>query len=552
MVMHETDEGSSNSPRSGRIVEVRASGAPPVDLQLHPQLTIVLGAHADTVDAAAGADDAVSTVIRAGDIETAARAVAAAALESRRSERDKLTTAIEAARRRRSAIAERLVASKPVDGAASYVDSERAERERERDELERHITTWEAERAKLDHETRVIGARGPLPAMSTSLLNASLRRCVGNVPEPEPDGDPLVFDHAFDWLEAPGRSHVLHQLRRLSVEVQVVVLTDDPSIGRWGQRHEGVRVIDAAAALRDAEERAAREEQEALERDARLRAAAVVEAEALRAEMLERTRRAEAAATAAALEVEELRRRAAEEPASAPLFDQDVTGADTGDSDFDIQFRDSGTYDAVNAFADLTDPGLLANPFVDEGEAEIPMGAFRQGPPLDIPVGAGGDSYPLQPGEEEPVDGEPTIELFSAFTGDEAEVELWDRRIDKADRRSAREARRAARRAAKARKQASGSKPARSPSPGAPAEQAVELFVGPARRSLGRAARDILVGKRCHNHPADLAAGECPSCHRFYCAGCLIEVHAQRGDGDYCVECAPVVAGIRDLPGPRR
>jgi hypothetical protein len=575
MVMHEADERSSKGSHSGRIVEVRASGAAPIDLRLHPQLTIVVGAHADGPESPAGAESPSPPVIRAGDLEAAARAVAVAALESRRGERDRLTGAIEAARRRRAAATERLASGRPVGGAAPtlYAEAERAERERELAELERNITSWEAERTKLDDETRIIGARGPLPAMSTALLDASLRRCVADVPEPEPDGDPLVFDHAFDWLEAPGRSHVLHQLRRLSAEVQVVVLTDDESIGRWGQGQEGVRVIDAAAALREAEARAAREEQESAAREAqavidaaaqlaREQAAADAEAAAIRAEMLERALRAEAMAGAAALEIERVRaqaeedaRRAAEElaAASAPLFDQDVVDAETADAE--IEFDSAGTYDVANAFADLTDPGLVVNPFVDEGETEIPMGAFSRpsiselASPMAQP---GAEPYPLLPGEDEPVDGEPTIELFSAFTGDEAEVELWDRKIEKEDRRSARESRREAKRAAKARKQASGSKRAGNTAPGMSVEQTIDTFVAPARRSLGRAARDVVVGKRCSNHPADLAAGECPRCRRFYCESCLITVTDTRADGDYCVECAPVVAGIRDLPEPRR
>lgn len=570
MVMHEADEGSSKNTHSGRIVELRASGAPPIDLRLHPQLTIVIGAHADGAGLPAVPVQPSPPVIRAGDLEAAARAIAVAALESRRGDRDKLTGAIEAARRRRAAVMERLASVRTTDGTAPglYAEAERAERERERDELERNIAAWEAERTKLDNEARIIGARGPLPAMSTALLDASLRRCVANVPEPEPDVDPLVFDHAFDWLEAPGRTHVLHQLRRLSVEVQVVVLTDDESIGRWGQAHEGVRVIDAAAALREAEARAAHEEQEAAEREARAvieaaaqlareQEAADAEAAALRVEMLDRTRRAEAMAVAAALEVERLMRRAEEDArliaASAALFDQDVVDADVGDAE--IEFDSAGTYDVVNAFADLTDPGLVVNPFVDEGELEIPMGAFSQPSASELASQAaapGAESYPLLPGEDEPVDGEPTIELFSAFTGDEAEVELWDRKIEKEDRRSAREARREAKRAAKARKQASGSKRGGNTAPAMSVEQTIDAFVTPARRSLGRAARDIIVGKRCSNHPADLAAGECPRCRRFFCESCLIAVTDTRADGDYCVECAPVVAGIQDLPEPRR
>ncbi len=550
MVMHPNDEGSSHSRRSGRVVEVRGSGAPPVDLPLHPQLTIVIGAHADAVDAPA-TDAPVAAVIRARVLEAAARRIAAAAIESRTGDRAKLTTAIEAARRRRAAVLERLSAlrSAPGDAPSLYAEAERAEREREQEALERNIGAWQSERANIDRETQIIGARGPLPGMSTALLDASLRRCVGNVPEPEPDGEPLVFDHAFDWLEAPGRSHVLHQLRRLSAEVQVVVLTDDESIGRWGASQDGVRVIDAAAALREAEAQAIRAEQEAADRAARELAAAEAEAAALRAEMVERTRRAEEQAAAAALEIEALRAAAA-----APLFDQDVADLDDGA----IEFGSSGTYDVANAFADLselTDPGLVINPFVDEGEPEpeIPLGAFSSDADALVSAAADPDAepYPLLPGEDVPADGEPTIELFSAFTGDEAEVELWDRKIEKDDRRSAREARREAKRAAKARKQASGSKPANT-APAMSVEQTIDAFVAPARRSLGRAARDIVVGKRCTNHPSDLATGECLRCHRFYCEPCLIAVSAIGADGEYCVECAPVVAGIRDLPEPRR
>jgi hypothetical protein len=266
--------------------------------------------------------------------------------------------------------------------------------------------------------------------------------------------------------------------------------------------------------------------------------------------MAERTRVAEEMAAAARLEVEQLRAAA-----SAPLFDQDVAALD----DADIEFGNAGTYDIANAFADLadaTDPGMVLNPFVDEGEPEpeIPMGAFSTD--LDAIVSAaadpGAESYPLLPGEDLPVDGEPTIELFSAFSEDEPEVELWDRKIEKEDRRSAREARKAEKRAAKARKQASGSKRAGTTAPPMSVEQTIDAFVTPARRSLGRAARDIVVGKRCANHPTDPASSECPRCRRFYCEPCLIEVTDSRSDGRYCVECAPVVAGIRDLPEPRR